>query len=228
MAMVSVIIPAAGSGSRFGAGYNKIFAPLCGEAMIARTLRAFLGRSDVGEIILPCSPDDRGTLGEALADPLASGRVTLVTGGACRSESVRNGLARVSARADLVAVHDAARPCVSQATIDATFAAADAHGAALPAVAIHGTIKRARADGRVSATLPREQFADLFEAQTPQVARRDILTAAYATGLDATDDVALIEAIGQPVHIVPGDLRNIKVTTPDDLALAEALLATLE
>lgn len=227
MTSVSVIIPAAGSGSRFGAGYNKIFAPLRGEAMIAWTVRAFAGRADVAEIILPCSPGDGPRLAEVLGDLLDGGRGRLVDGGASRSESVRNGLAAVDRQAGLIAVHDAARPCISQATIDATFAAALAHGSALPAVAIHGTIKRAGADGVVSATLPREQFDDLWEAQTPQVARREILLRAYATGLEATDDVALVEAIGQAVRIVPGDLRNIKVTTPEDLALAETFAATM-
>ncbi len=224
---VSVIIPGAGSGSRFGDKQNKIFAKISGQAMFLQTLEAFTCRDDVCQTIFVCSPSDTSYVKEQFGSHLGFMGISLIEGGPTRSQSVRNALAEVSDEADLICVHDAARPCISQVWIDAVFRTAEKDGSALLAVPIHGTIKRAGDKNVIAETLPRKQFQDLWEAQTPQVFRRDILTAAYETGNDATDDAALVEATGKPVTIVPGDLRNIKITTPADLKFASAVLRTL-
>ncbi len=227
MAKVAVIVPAAGSGERFGGGQNKIFAKIGTQPMFLRTLEAFSSRADVCKIILVCSAADMGDMKERYGGNLGFMGVCLVEGGQTRSQSVRNALAEVPDDAELIAVHDAARPCIAQPWIDAVFAEAAKTSAAMLAVPIHGTIKRVAESGVIDATLPREEFNNLYEAQTPQVFSREILQKAYDSDADATDDAGLVEAIGHPVSVVPGDPRNIKVTTPADLAFATAVIKTL-
>lgn len=250
MAKVAVIIPAAGAGRRFGAKGNKIFERLRGQPIFIRTLEAFTCRSDVCQVQLVVSSDDMAEMKSRYGGNLGFMGVSLVEGGATRSDSVRNALAKVDASADLVAVHDAVRPCVAQPWLDAVFAAAERDGAAILAVPVHGTIKKARGESDerpedaktfagfedvlakrqprlryvVTETLPRQE---LWEAQTPQVFRRELLEKAYATGDDATDDSHLVEKLGHPVTIVVGDVRNVKITTPADLHAAAAFIETL-
>jgi 2-C-methyl-D-erythritol 4-phosphate cytidylyltransferase len=221
VAKVSVIIAAAGAGRRFGGGGNKIFQPLGGEAMFLRTLRLFAGRANVCQLLLVVSAGDLDGLKRRFAAELEEMCVEPVVGGAVRSESVRNALARLDAAAELVCVHDAVRPCTAAERIDAVFAAAARTGAAILACPVHATLKKV-ADDRVERTVPRGR---LWAAQTPQVFRRDVLLRAYAGGGEATDDAALVEAVGGEVAVVLGDPRNIKITTPADLALAEAVIA---
>ena len=225
MPRFAVIIPAAGSGSRFGSDENKIFATVGNGPMFLRTLEAFAGRPDVCQTLLVCSADDLEKVREKFGGHLALLGVTLVEGGATRTESVRNALAAVCDEADFVAVHDAARPCIAPPWIDRIFRKAEETGAALLAVPVHGTCKRVGKDRVVVETPPRT--GDLWEAQTPQVFGKDLLVQAYAAGGDATDDAALVEAIGHPVTVVPGDLRNIKVTTADDLHFVRDVFKTL-
>ena len=221
---VSVIIPAAGSARRFGQGRNKIFALLAGEPVFLRTLRLFSRRADVCQVLLVVSDDDHNEIASNYGSALVAENVQLVVGGSDRTSSVRNGLEAVADSAELICIHDAVRPCVSPSHIDAVFAAAREHGAAILAWPIHGTIKRA-AEQIVTETVDR---ADLWQAQTPQVFRKDWLIDAYATDHSATDDAALIERQGHSVRLVTGDPRNIKITTPVDLALAHAVLNTLD
>ena len=223
MATVSVILPAAGSSTRFGGQTSKIVQPLGGEPVFVRTIRLFSRRRDVAQILLVVANDQREDLLGQYGDLLAAENVTVVTGGADRSASVRNALAAVDPAAELVCVHDAVRPCISQERIDAVFAAADS-GAAILAWPIHGTIKRAAENDTIAETIDRTA---LWQAQTPQVFRTDWLRAAYDSGSSATDDAALIEQQGHTVRLVPGDPRNIKITTPADMALAEAVINTL-
>jgi 2-C-methyl-D-erythritol 4-phosphate cytidylyltransferase len=224
MAAVSVILPAAGAGTRFGGKRNKIFERLKGQPVFVRTIEAFSSREDVAEIQLVVSPEDMAEMSERYGGHLGFMGVRLCEGGRTRPESVRNALANVSDQAELVCVHDAVRPCVAGAWIDAVFAAAAETGAAILARRLHGTLKRG-ADRTVQATVPR---AELWEAQTPQVFARELLQRAYAQGTaDATDDAQLVEALGQAVRLVPGDPRNIKITTAGDLALAAAVIGTL-
>jgi 2-C-methyl-D-erythritol 4-phosphate cytidylyltransferase len=223
MAKISVIVPGAGTGKRFGGAGSKILQPLGGRPIVLRTLEVFAGRPDVCQIVLVVAPDDLATIQARLGRQLAAMGVTVVAGGATRSASVRNGLARLDGQAEFVCVHDAVRPCVSPLWVDAVFAQAQRSGAAILALPLHGTLKRVSPAGAVE-TLAR---AEVWEAQTPQVFRRDLLLAAYAGGTDATDDAHLVEATGQAVALVPGDVRNIKITTAADLAVAEAVIDTL-
>ncbi|MBT3277765.1 MAG: 2-C-methyl-D-erythritol 4-phosphate cytidylyltransferase [Phycisphaerales bacterium] len=222
MARVCVILPGGGSGKRFGASENKLFQPLAGRPLIMHTLELFAQRSDVIQLILVHAQVDRAWIDANLQDALAATGALLVEGGATRSESVRNALATVRDDVDLIAVHDAARPIVPQDAIDRVFAKAHSTGAAMLTMPIHGTVKRVEGD-TITDTLDREAYHNLHEAQTPQVFQRRLLLDAYANGTDATDDAALVEQLGHPVSAVRGDLRNIKVTRPEDLQMAECL-----
>jgi len=226
MARVAVILPAAGSGTRFGSERNKIFQPLGGRPLFLRTLELFTARPDVCAVRMAVSEADEAYLLDEFGAVLDEMGVVVVRGGGVRSESVRNALADVTDAADLVAVHDAVRPCVSQSLLDAVFSEAEACGAAILAEPVHGTVKRAGPGGAIRQTVCRE---GLWQAQTPQVFRRDLLRAAYEQeGLESvTDDAQLVERLGHEVRIVPGDPRNIKITTPADLAYAEAALTTM-
>lgn len=231
MPKVAVIVPAAGAGKRFGGKGSKIFQRIgrTGQPVFLRSLEAFTGRDDVCQVQLVVSPADLPELRERFGGNLGFMGVKTVQGGPTRTESVRNALASVAEDAELVCVHDAVRPCIAQPWIDEVFSQAARTGAAILACPVHGTLKTARsADGGpvvvIGRTLPREE---LWEAQTPQVFRKDILLAAYASGKTATDDAALVETLGVPVALVPGDPRNIKITTPADLAFVAAVIDTL-
>lgn len=227
MPKVAVIVPGAGAGERFGGERNKIFEKIKDQPMFLRTLEVFTGRRDVVQTIFVCSAADMDEVKDKYGGHLSFMGVTLVEGGKTRSESVRNALAKVCDEAEMVAVHDAARPCVSRVWVDAVFAEADKTGAALLALPLHGTLKRVADSGIVDETLPRADYKNLWEAQTPQVFGKTVLEEAYASGKDATDDAALVEALGRPVSVVTGDPRNIKVTTPADLAFANAVVNSL-
>ncbi len=225
MAKVSVIVPAAGSGRRFGGKANKIFQRLKGQPLFIRTLEVFTNRDDVIQTQLVVSESDMNEMKERFGGHLGFMGVTLVAGGDTRAQSVRNALANVVDEADLVAVHDAVRPCVSSLWVDAVFKEASSTGAAILAYPVHGTLKKLSQQMVIDKTVDRE---DLWQAQTPQVFERELLRKAYAGQVDGvTDDAQLVEALGHPVSAVMGDPRNIKITTPDDLALAEAVIGSL-
>jgi 2-C-methyl-D-erythritol 4-phosphate cytidylyltransferase len=152
--------------------------------------------------------------------------VDVVEGGAERSDSVRNALAQVRDDIDFVAVHDAARPCIANEWIDAVFTAAQATGAAILGIPVSSTLKRVAKDNTIEATVPR---ANIWEAQTPQVFRRDWLVEAYAQTdqAPATDDAELVQRLGHSVKVVPGSPINMKITTKDDLRLAVQALKAL-
>lgn len=221
MAVISVIIAAAGAGRRFGGEWNKIFELIGGRCVFLRSIDLFAGRDDVCEILLVASADDREHIVQAFADELARLGVRLVTGGETRSESVRNALAAVSDEATLVCVHDAVRPGASAESIDEVFAAAERTGAAILAWPISGAVRRVSADNVIAEPLDRD---DLWQAQTPQVFARDVINRAYALGADADDDAELVRATGQDVHVVRGGPGNIKITTADDLAVLRAVM----
>ena len=172
------------------------------------------------------SPEDREHFTEKFGGNAALLGIEIVEGGAERYDSVVKALERVKPEAEFVAVHDAARPCIVDAWIDAVFAAAVKTGAAILASPINGTIKRAAKDQTIEETVARE---NLWEAQTPQVFRRQLLIDAYARrGKEpATDDAQLVERLGQKVTIVTGSPMNIKITTKEDLRIASALLKVL-
>jgi len=224
MPRFSVILPAAGKSSRFRDRDKKVFANLDGRAVWLRAAELFVSRKDVCQCLVVVAREDQETFRQRYGAHLVLLNVEVVEGGAERFESVANALARVK-DADFVAVHDAARPCLTSALIDEVFNRAAKVGAALLAVPVTDTVKRGKAQGQVEATVPRQ---GLWLAQTPQVFRRDWLAEAYAArarlGRDVTDDAQLVEALGHPVALVAGSPSNIKITTREDLALAEAVL----
>ena len=225
MPRFAVVLPAAGQSSRFGGGDKKPFLDLAGRAVWLRAAEAFAGRADVCQLLVVVAPADLPSFQQRFASEIAALKVDVVEGGNARFESVANALQRLHHQADFVAVHDAARPCVTPALIDAVFARASATGAALLAVPVADTIKRGDAELRVTGTVDRN---DLWLAQTPQVFRRDWLADAYARrgelGAAITDDAQLVEAAGHSVYLVRGSPTNFKITTPDDLAHAAAFL----
>jgi 2-C-methyl-D-erythritol 4-phosphate cytidylyltransferase len=225
MSRIAVILPAAGKSSRFRDKEKKVFANIDGRAVWLRAAEAFVSRADVVQTLVVIAPEDQETFKRRYGAHIGLLGIDIVQGGAERFDSVANALARVRDDVELVAIHDAARPAVTSAMIDTVFAAAAKTGAALLAVEVSDTVKRGDDQGKVESTVPRK---GLWLAQTPQVFRRDWLVAAYAgrgqLGTEITDDAQLIEAAGHPVYLVTGSASNIKITTREDVALAEAIL----
>ena len=227
MAKFAVILPAAGRNSRFrDKSYKKPFAPLANKAIWLHSAERFLGRDDVVQTILVIAPEDRDGFNLKFSANVAILGIEVIDGGVERADSVEAALARVKPRADFVCVHDAARPCLTDAWIDEIFATAEKTGAAIFATAVAGTLKRVGADRRIEETVSREGF---WEAQTPQVFGRELLLEAYAKrgGFAATDEAQLVERFGHPVTVVPGSAMNLKITTKEDQRLAEQILRAL-
>lgn len=225
MPKVAVIIVAAGKGERFNAKENKVFAKIDNRPLFLRSVEQFVNRDDVCQTILVISPADAEQVKEKYGANLGFLGVQRATGGATRADSVAAGLAAVREDADLVAIHDAARPCVSTEMIDRVFAEAGKTGAAILAAPLRGTIKRASGANVIDETVSRE---GLWEAQTPQVFKRSVILDAYAKraelGEEPTDDAQLVEATGHPVALVESDFSNLKITVPADINLATAVL----
>jgi 2-C-methyl-D-erythritol 4-phosphate cytidylyltransferase len=227
METFAVIMPAAGRSVRFGGPQNKLQATLAGRSVLLRAVDAFVDRPDVARVIIATTPPAPG---EIIPPPFETQnpKISFVVGGSCRAESVLRALRHISDDSAWVAVHDAARPLISQGLIDRTFAAARQYGAAVPAMPIALTVKQA--DGplpaKVQRTVPR---ASLWAMQTPQMMRRSALLSAYdrcPLPLDQiTDDVQLLEVAGDEVWLVPGEERNLKITTQADLKVAEMFLS---
>jgi 2-C-methyl-D-erythritol 4-phosphate cytidylyltransferase/2-C-methyl-D-erythritol 2,4-cyclodiphosphate synthase len=220
---VAAIIAAGGRGVRLGADRPKQFLELGGESILGLSIRALASSDRIREIVIAVPEDHLAATVTAWAGG-AGKPLTFVAGGARRQDSVANALAEVSAGADIILIHDAARPFVTGAVIGRAIDAAITHGAAIAAIPVRDTVKQAGAsvaDGSrpITATIPRDS---IFLAQTPQAFRRDVLARALAAGrsIDATDEAMLVERLGLPVQIVEGDAGNIKVTTPEDLAAA--------
>ncbi len=228
MAKVAVILPAAGQSSRFKDKEKKPFALLDGRAVWLRTAELFITRDDVCQCLLVIAPGDRELLRRRFAANLAFMEIQVIDGGNQRFDSVANALAAVKPEADLVAIHDAVRPCLTTPLIDSVFARAEETGAALLGVPVTDTLKRVDNQHKVLGTMPRQ---GLWQAQTPQVFRRDWVVEAYAkrsqAGKEITDDAQLVEAAGHPVHVVEGAASNLKITTRGDLFLADAILKSM-
>src|SRR5439155_24042297 len=233
---VTAIIAAGGRGQRLGGAQPKQLLAVGGRPLLERSVTAFLTHPSVDALVVALPAD--------LADPppaylLGTPKpLTIVAGGPRRQDSVANAFRAIDERADVVVIHDAARPFVSADLIGRTIAAAVETGAALAALPARDTVKRAQlghprwgpasagpGGWTVAETLPRET---IFLAQTPQAFRRDVLRDALALGeqgSDATDEAALVERAGRPVRLVDGEAANIKITTPEDWPLAEAIAA---
>lgn len=216
-----VVIVGAGSSTRMG-GVDKVFAPLAGLPLVAHALIAAGRCASVDQIVLVVAAERLTEARHLLTPGRFSKLSAVVPGGARRQDSVLAGLEAL-VDPEVVAIHDAARPLVTPAIFAAGFEAARRTGAAVSALPVVDTLKRVTADGSIAATVPRD---GLWTVQTPQVFHYALLLSAHraATG-DVTDDAMLVEALGHPIHVFPGSPRNLKVTTPDDLALAAALLA---
>ncbi|MER3415892.1 MAG: 2-C-methyl-D-erythritol 4-phosphate cytidylyltransferase [Gemmataceae bacterium] len=225
MAKVSVILPAAGKSSRFKDREKKPFALLDGRAVWLRCAELFVTRDDICQCLIVVAAEDQETFRRRYAANLAFMNVQIVVGGKERVDSVARALEQVKPEAEWVAIHDAVRPCLTSELIDAVFAEAMAHGAAVLAVPIADTVKKTDGSGKVEKTLPRQ---GLWLAQTPQVFRKDWLMDAYGKRTkvagEITDDAQLVEAAGYAVRVVESSPLNIKITTKADLALAEAIL----
>ena len=215
------VIVAAGSASRMG-GIDKVMAPLRGEPMILHTVRTFQSCDAIREIVVVTRPDLIVPIMDLCHDFLKLRMV--VAGGSSRQESVERGLGALSEKMELAAVHDGARPLISWQVIDRTVRAANSYGAAAPAIPVKDTVKVVTG-GVVMATPDRSR---LQAVQTPQVFDLDLLKGALKKaredGAAVTDDCSAVERLGMSVKIVEGDERNIKVTTPLDLKIAELFL----
>lgn len=220
---VCAVIVAAGSSRRMG-GENKLLLPLAGAPVLAHTLSAFEKCAAIRDIVLVCREQDILPYTEMAKSFGISKLRTVTRGGDSRTASVLAGITAAPEDAALVAVHDGARPLVSEAVItEAVYAAAEC-GAAAPVVPVKDSIKRIE-DGRIAADVPRDTLAAV---QTPQVFSRAVLTralqAAARENRTFTDDCAAVEAMGQAVRATHGSYENLKITTPEDILVAEALL----
>ncbi len=220
---VGAVVPAAGQGDRLPGPVAKQFRLLAGVPVLHRTLSRIAGDGCIGHIVLVLPSAEMSSFDppDDLAVP-----VHPVAGGPRRQDSVANGIAALPDEVEWVIVHDGARPLLPAGLVEACLAGAQETGACIAALPVSDTVKRADKERFLRETLPRDE---LWLAQTPQVARRDLLEKALetaeASGMAGTDEAALLEAIGVRVKLVPGSRMNLKLTTPEDLALAEAYLA---
>ena len=220
MARVLIIIPAAGTGTRFGGDIPKQFQPLAGKPILQHVVERFLIHDDVAQIHIAVSEQLLTVVAQGQGD-----RVRFVAGGETRQQSVAEAFRAAGNEFDLVGVHDAVRPFFADATFRAVLAAAQEHGGALPAIRVADTIHTTR-DDFIDLTLDRSSFV---LAQTPQCFRyevlRDIIDRGEREGIEGTDEAGLAAQLGVKVRVVPGDSMNFKITRPDDLAMAEAFYA---
>jgi 2-C-methyl-D-erythritol 4-phosphate cytidylyltransferase len=221
----AVVIPAAGSGSRFGG--DKLLAQICGRTVLQRSIGLFATRADVAQVVVVTGPERFAAYQDSLASVISEDRLTLVQGGKERWESVFRGLQAVRSEIPYVAVHDAARPLTPSEVIDAAFTGAVAIGGSVPVVPEPATLKRLGDGQLVSQTVDR---AGLYQAQTPQCFDRLQLLQAYRLLIDSgqiagvTDDASVFERTGRKVIGTPGSPINLKITTTPDVVLAEAIL----
>ena len=224
MEKVSAVIAAGGKGTRMGAGENKVFMKLRGREILLHTVEAFHNNPDIDEIVVVAGEGEYMRVTEMIMAANLTGKLRAVTtGGATRRESVYNGIRFTTG--DIILIHDAARCLISQAEISAAVEAVKEYGAAAVGVPCKDTLKSADEDGFITGTVDREKT---FLIQTPQAFKKDIIRSAHEwaaeNNIDATDDCALVEQMGGRIKIVTGRYDNIKITTPDDIEVAEKIL----
>ena len=227
MPKYAVIMPAAGKSRRFhDKHYKKPYAALDNRAVWLHAAEKFLNRDDVIQLILVISKEDREEFQLKFAANVAILGIDVIDGGKERADSIEKALAHVTPEADFIAVHDAVRPCIVDEWIATIFEAAEKSGAALCAIPVTATLKRVGDKKTIQETVDRE---GLWEAQTPQVFRREFLLEAYARrgDLKATDDAQLVEQTGHEVTVVEGSPLNRKITNKQDLKLAVQILKVL-
>lgn len=224
---VNAIVVAAGEGSRISGAVPKPFLPIGGRPMILRTLDRFARSQTIGKIIFVVAARELPRCDQLLRrdSNLKARQWITQAGGATRQASVRRGLEKLDANCDVVVIHDGVRPFVSPALLDHCAEAASTRGAVVVGVPARDTIKVVSEDRWVQATPARES---LWEIQTPQAFRRDLITEAHQWAsrgeIEATDDATLVEKMGHGVFVLEGARTNIKITVPEDLLFAEALL----
>jgi 2-C-methyl-D-erythritol 4-phosphate cytidylyltransferase len=226
--LVVALVPAAGRGLRMGGSVPKQFLSLGGEPLIVQSLRTLQAAPVVDQIILAVPSADIDYCEKEIVSRHRFTKVTkVVAGGAERQDSVRHALAQVPVDTEIVIIHDAVRPFITQGMIAEVVVAARKGGAAIVALPMRDTVKQVRNDGMIERTVDR---APLWLAQTPQAFRRDWIEKAhekaYAEGIRATDDAFLVEWLGYAVTVVEGSGENIKVTRPEDMVIGEAILAS--
>ncbi len=220
----TAIIPAAGFGTRMKLDHPKQFHRLGNAPILIHTVRAFLRNSYIDHIVVVIPPDRIEQTRKMLAEYIVQySQITLVPGGRRRQDSVQKGLKIIDKTTDIVLVHDGARPLVSQDIINRCYETAVSEGAAIAAIPVKDTLKKGNAASKVIDTIERK---DLWQAQTPQAARRGLLVDAFRKlgDKDVTDESSLLELAGIPVTLVPGSETNIKITRQEDLHLAELIV----
>ena len=227
---VNVVIVAAGKGTRLQSELPKPFLSVAGRPILVHTLRRFTSIEMVRRMVVVVAAEREALCREVLhAHGPWPQPISVVHGGAERQDSVRNGLAALETACEIVVIHDAARPFISAEAIQRSIDAAAEAGSAVVATPVRDTIKRADAQHTIRETVSRQ---DLWLAQTPQTFQVGVIRAAHRRaqqrGIVGTDDATLVEQMGKPVRLVPGDALNFKITTPDDLALAQAVLQASE
>ncbi len=219
----ALIVPAAGIGARSGRPLPKQYSPLAGRDVLYHAVRPFTQVGRCTEIVVAVNSAMTDVAQRSLE---GLSNVRMVSGGGERQDSISNALDALQSDAQLVLVHDAARPCVTTSIIERVLIEAERVGAAIPAIPVADTIKRIDESNTILETIDR---TSLRRAQTPQGFRREVLVEAYAyaraTGIVATDDASLVEALGHPVSVVAGDESNIKITRDIDFMIAEQLLS---
>lgn len=217
MTKVTAILLAGGSGTRMGGIQPKQFLTLANKPILLHSFEVLTALPEIEEIVVVCDPDYRHYLPSDTLFAMPGRR---------RQDSVYNGFQCVSHDSEIIVIHDAARPMISAAMVLRGLAGAKEYGAAVTAMPVKATIKQGQPDGFVDKTLDR---TSLWEIQTPQVIRASLLRRAFEHALkhnlDVTDDVSLVEAIGHPVKLVEGSYHNLKITTPEDLVIAESILS---
>ena len=223
---VSVIMPAAGLSLRMGANVRKPFLMIDEKPVFFYTLEKFCKLKRVREIIFVVNERDRSTVIERWSDELKAYKVTkIITGGERRQDSIYNGLSHLDPDTEIILIHDAVRPLVKKEEIEAVIKSTEEKGAAIVASPMKLTVKKVNSSLEIIKTVPRH---DLWMAQTPQGFKRNLIVNAYDkikdTNEEFTDDAEVVEKAGHTVGIVSGSYDNIKITTRDDLKLAELLL----
>ena len=227
MASFCVIIAAAGKSSRYkDLHFKKPFAILNGKSVWLHSAELFLKRSDVGQVVVVLAKEDREEFNAKFGANIAIHGIDVALGGAERSDSVQNALNKVRDDIDYIAIHDAARPCISESMVDAVFNAAVADGAAVPTIPVFSTLKKSVDGKTIDETVDRTH---LYLAQTPQAFSKAILLDMYARrgDLQPTDEAQLAEELGHRVTMVAGSHLNIKITKREDLDLAKAFIDAL-
>lgn len=221
---ISLIIAAAGSGSRMKAGKNKVLLDLCGKLVIERTLEAFLKIEEIRELIIVAREDELEDL-KVIAENYDFWALKLVAGGESRQDSINNGLSQVSEDSSYVIVHDAARPFIKEEHIRGAISMAKDYGASAIGVRVKDTLKRVDHGNMIKETIDR---SCVWQVQTPQIFEKDLLKRAYENAslknLSGTDDCSLLEYMDEKIYMYEGDYTNIKLTTVEDMSYGEFLL----